>query len=404
MGLGNFTTSVLGMTANSHAIEQIGKNVANMTTTGYKAIDTQFKSFVDDENFPVMANGVQTVDRQFMGVTGNILPSQNNLHVAINNPVGMFMATYDVAGNEEPYFTRAGDFVPIEAAEGQDQYYLGTASGLYVQGFMANDDGTYSDDLSAIMVTPPSEIEGTPTTHFDIGMNLPASGSISENIGVSVYDSNIDQHLVSVYFDKTDVANQWTLNFRSDELTVVSPALDEQSVTFSLDGDLLTPTEPVTLQVEYPTGETADITFDMSGLTQFAGVKNINYIEQDGVSNGNIVTSAFNENGEYIARYSNGMTVSMAKLAIVDFPASQNLEAVSGNLFQYRSDAGDMRVLNAPGEATDLSLKVQSLEMSNVNLEDQFSKMITVQNAYSSNSQAFQTQDEMVEAVIDLKT
>lgn len=407
MSLSNFVVSSLGLLDNSHAIEQIGVNVSNVSTTGYKAIDTRFKSLMGDDNHTVKSTGVNTFDRRMMDATGNILPSDNPLHVAIDGGVGLFAVNTASDGNGETLFTRAGDFVPLEL-EGEndlDEYYLGTASGLFVLGFPVQDDGTYATDMQPINITPATQIPGLPSTAFDLRANLPSNSVGTEPIGITLFDGEATPYTASMNFVRTGMTNEWNLNFVStDGVNFLAPAHNATSLNFDTKGNLIQPTAPVQVQVEYPTGEIADITFDISEMTQYSGSKDIDYINQDGIPAGSLSRADFNESGEYIARYSNGVVVNIAKLALVDFNASQNLEAVTGNLFRNSSEAGEMLVLNTPGDDTDTRLRSFSLENSNVDIGDQFTRMITIQNAYSSNATSFQTADEMLENAINIKT
>ena len=103
-----------------------------------------------------------------------------------------------------------------------------------------------------------------------------------------------------------------------------------------------------------------------------------------------------------IGSYSNGELRNLYKLPVAMFRADGNLEAKSGNYFEQTKEAGDM-LLTGIGLATGSHFVTGALESSNVDLTDQFSKMIVTQRAYSSAAKVLTTADEMAQAARDLK-
>jgi flagellar hook protein FlgE len=117
---------------------------------------------------------------------------------------------------------------------------------------------------------------------------------------------------------------------------------------------------------------------------------------------GRLQNTYFTNDGVLVGSYSNGKTQNLYKLAIATFSAENSLEARPGNLFFQTSDAGELR-LAGPSMFGSTNLVVGALESSNVDLTDQFAKMIVTQRAYSSAATVLRTADEMTQAVRDLK-
>ncbi|MBI5163181.1 MAG: flagellar hook-basal body complex protein, partial [Magnetospirillum sp.] len=132
-----------------------------------------------------------------------------------------------------------------------------------------------------------------------------------------------------------------------------------------------------------------------------------NYIRtlvQDGYGQGELTGTTFNDRGELVGSYDNGKTMTLFKVPVATFVSENNLEAISGNLFHRSEAAGDVSVWAAedvPGGRT--AIAPQSVENSTVDIEDEFTKMIMTQKAYSSNATVFKTADEMTTVARDLK-
>ena len=101
--------------------------------------------------------------------------------------------------------------------------------------------------------------------------------------------------------------------------------------------------------------------------------------------------------------YPNGEVRNLYKLPIARFGSENNLEARNGNVFLQSSTSGDLELSGLGSSAGTTQLIVGALEQSNVDLADQFSKMIVTQRAYSSAPTVLRTADEMSQTAPDLK-
>src|SRR4051812_37791394 len=98
---GIFNNGVLGMMASTEAMGSVSDNIANMSTVGYKRVETSFSSMLGEfyvpgrGNGPVAnsnINGVNATTRQLVSVQGGIQTTGRSLDVAINGQ-GMFVFT-----------------------------------------------------------------------------------------------------------------------------------------------------------------------------------------------------------------------------------------------------------------------------------------------------------------------
>jgi flagellar hook protein FlgE len=108
------------------------------------------------------------------------------------------------------------------------------------------------------------------------------------------------------------------------------------------------------------------------------------------------------EDGTVTAAYSNGQLTPTFRVALADFPSYDGLTKLGGNLYAESLASGQQM----PGIAGDGRLGTISpgtLEMSNVDLAQEFVKMITTQRAFQANSRVITTSDEILNELINLK-
>jgi flagellar hook protein FlgE len=174
-------------------------------------------------------------------------------------------------------------------------------------------------------------------------------------------------------------------------------------------------TYTTTADINWSNGETSAISIDLSGLSQLAGTKaQISSTTQDGYPTGMLESTAFEANGDYVGQFSNGKSLTLFQVPVANFVAENSLAAINGTLFARTQAAGAVSITSidrvglAPGQTANLSSSSTivggSLESSNVDMGTQFSNMILVQKAYSTNSEVFKTANEMTSTARDLIT
>lgn len=151
---------------------------------------------------------------------------------------------------------------------------------------------------------------------------------------------------------------------------------------------------------------TNTINFDLSKVSQYTGASStaieIKNIDQDGYESGVMDSSSFTSTGELIAHFSNGRTRTLAMLPVASFVSENQLDPISGTLFRYDQKAGDISVDTIGSQGSGAAMVASSVETSNVDLADEFTKMIVTQKAYSMNSKVFTTADEMFQTARDM--
>ncbi|MDH5748427.1 MAG: flagellar hook-basal body complex protein [Rhodospirillales bacterium] len=411
-----FSTPVLAMMSQSHSMDVIGGNIANVNTGGYKSTDVRFSTVLSDSLFNQSdLGGAKPLDVQNITTQGVILPSQRDMDISVNGQ-GFFVLNTAVDGSGDTLYTRDGSFLmglgdeftttglggeTITAYEG----YLVDKNGYYVQGWEPDNQGNFSNTgtLTSIRVDPFAFSDsGQETTNADLSLNLPANDATGtvRVYNVKMYDNTGELKSPILNFTKDSNLNEWTISVTTDNVgdTVTSPA---QTLTFGSDGYINTPTS-YTVSVTWADGNTSSVSIDISLLTQFSGnFTPLNY-NQNGLGTGNMKNISFASDGRIIANFENSMIQNIYKLPLAVFTNANGLSTKNGNVFFESSESGSA-TLKAAGEGSYGSIAPFSREVANVDMAEEFTKMIMTQTAYNSSSTVFRTIDEMTITARDLK-
>ena len=137
-------------------------------------------------------------------------------------------------------------------------------------------------------------------------------------------------------------------------------------------------------------------------LTQYAAASTYNFNIQDGYAAGNLRGVSVDESGYVFGAYSNGQLTPLYQVVLADFPSYFGLNKLGHNLYAESPASGQAM----PGVALSGSLgsiSPSAIEMSNVDLAQEFVKMITTQRAFQANSRVITTSDEILQELISLK-
>ena len=139
------------------------------------------------------------------------------------------------------------------------------------------------------------------------------------------------------------------------------------------------------------------------GVTQFSGSEiNVSQFIQDGIQRGQFKDVVFGSNGEVMVNYDNGRSKMVARVPVVTFNNPNQLSRASGGVFQETESAGKPN-FNDAGTNGSGAVISNSLEGSNVDIADEFTKLIVTQRTYSANTKIVTTSDEMLQEVLGLK-
>jgi flagellar hook protein FlgE len=232
-------------------------------------------------------------------------------------------------------------------------------------------------------------------------------------VSIRIFDSFGDTHLLTNYFVKRDpdiYPNQWDIYTLVDdgELSGGIPGnnvlVGSQTMVFDTTGALAAPvnlvTNPAALNWANGSDQTQQVTFSMA-TTQYASDFVVNSQSQDGFSAGTLIGLDIDSEGIIYGKYSNGEPRALAQLALATFNNRNGLTKKGANMFAETSFSGPA-VIGTVGSGVG-KLFTNSLEQSNVDLAQEFVKMITVQRGFQANSRIITTTDEMMNELLNLK-
>lgn len=446
MGIfGAMTTAISGLQAQSFALENVSGNIANSRTTGFKRVDTSFADLVPD--LPPrreLSGSVGAYSNNTATVQGDIQASQIGTNMAISGE-GFFLTQQPTGNNAgarvfsgSTYFTRRGDF------QLDRDGYLVNGTGNFLMGNRVDTlTGATIGSAPEVLRISNANLPAKGTTTVNYGANLPktpltatkkAGGSelltpamntptityaneatfLDQSVSgqsVTVYDPTGAPVNVQTRWGKTSntTPETWSLYYQTDTPSTPTPAPAttrwvqlSNNVTFSASGQMLTPatgTIASPFTVDGVTTGSINLTFGMTNLTQYsdsAGTVNVNTLSQDGYPTGTLSSVQVGEGGLMMGTYTNGQTVALAQVSVAQFPADNLLKRLDGGLFSQTLESGQ------PIIGAGTSIVGASTEASNVDIADEFSKMIVTQQAYSANTRVVTTAQTMLQDVINI--
>ena len=403
-----FAIALSGLNAASSDLGVTANNVANVNTTGFKSSRAQFAEVfaVGTQSVSSSASGsgvrISAIAQQF--TQGNIDFTDNALDLAIGGE-GFFV----ISDNGARSYTRAGAFgvdnqgFVVNALGARLQAYPYAGNGLF-------NTGTPQDLQLEIGANPPAA-----TTRAAFGINLPANApapanpvfdptdpsSFNHTTSVTVYDSLGAAHTATVYFIKDAVPNTWNTQVEIDG----TPVGGATPVVFNPDGTLNTPAGGLMSLGAYDPGTGATpITMDLdfATATQFGNNFGVNSLSQDGFTTGRLTGVSVDGEGVVFARFTNGQSTSLGKLALANFVNPQGLQQLGDTTWGESFQSGDA-LLGEAGTASFGNIQSGALESSNVDLTAQLVQMITAQRNFQANAQMISTADTITQTVINIR-
>jgi flagellar hook protein FlgE len=135
------------------------------------------------------------------------------------------------------------------------------------------------------------------------------------------------------------------------------------------------------------------------GITQFAdpnGNAQVNLLQQNGFPAGALQQITVSDKGRVVGSYSNGRTLDLAQITLANFNGANFLKRVDGGAFEVTDESGPA-LYGASGKIVG-----SSLEGSNTDIADEFTKLIVTQQAYSANTRVISTSNQMVQDLLNM--
>jgi flagellar hook protein FlgE len=262
--------------------------------------------------------------------------------------------------------------------------------------------------------------------------NNPATGVAPDfTITVPVSDSQGGTRNLQIDLLKSNVANQWYAEVVADPPSDVQTdpdlpqgLVESGIIAFNPDGTINTADTTLSSSITLgassaatPTagaGESAakwatglgvngqTVNLDLSQLTQLSAASSVTQVTANGTASGSISGVSISDSGVVTAVYDNGTTRTLAQVALATFPNEDGLTAVNGNAYQQSINSGAL-TLKAAGTGGAGTISPSSLESSTVDLSQEFTSLITTQDAYSAASKVITTADQMIQQLLSIQ-
>jgi flagellar hook protein FlgE len=299
----------------------------------------------------------------------------------------------------------------IAAGTGQITLNTGLNNDLKVNSDPANIFGELG------FTSPPAATRtggGTVGTGLVIGSDLTPFDNESISGGaVTVFNSAGTPINIQLRWAKIDSASlgpghtdTWNLFYQNDPSATGSQVAWTNvgtNFTFNVNGAL---TSPAGGAVAIPNvsvgGQTlGNLTLNISSgaLTQFAssgGAATIGTITQNGFAAGQLQSVAVNNSGLVVGTFSNGQNIDLASITLSHFNGTNYLKALDGGAYAVTDQSGPA-IIGASG-----TIQGSSLEGSNTDIADEFTKLIVTQQAYSANTKVITTANDMVQSLLNV--
>jgi flagellar hook protein FlgE len=447
-------------------MDVIGNNISNINTTGFKRNRVNFQDMLyqqmqgaarpTDEiggvNPKEVGLGMSVASIDTVHLQGAFQTTGIQTDLAVKGQ-GFFVL--DNAGKQ--LYTRAGAFTIDEAG-----MMVNPANGMRVQGWMARELEGYtvldvSRPVGDLYIPVGSKDPAKATTLINFACNLDKRiPEIPENptgrqvlngtwsTQIDIYDSFGDKHIMQVEFTRVPgTSNSWnaavavdpqnenptnaTIGFGAEAPVAGGPTTFV--VNFSNNGTLLSAEDgagnvsgaggQVQMNVAYDvqtatpnadgTPVRQEFVLDLGqvggftrSITQYAEQSSSKAVEQDGRTMGYLENFKIDSSGVITGVFSNNTTRALAQVALATFANQGGLEKAGDNTFRMSNNSG-LANIGASGIAGKGEIIAGVLEMSNVDMADQFTDMIVTQRGFQANSRTIQTADQLLQELLSLK-
>ena len=379
-------SGISGLRAHQQMMDVTGNNIANVNTTGYKSSQTVFQDTLSQ-----MVNAAGAPQNG----SGGTNPAQVGLGVrlaSINANFGQGAAQttgkssdmmiqgdgfFVVKSGGESLYTRAGSFT--FDANGS----LTTPNGQIVQGWTA-DDGVVNTAGAPGDIKLPIGISLAPEVTTDITLtgnfSYEAEIGATKEIPIKVIDENGAANTMVVTFTKAD-PETWTMSLPDGTTTDIhftNGKPDSESV------------------------ELAPYAFDIHDLTNFSGNTEARVSNSNGSTAGVLSSYTVSNTGQIVGVFSNGLKQTLGQVALANFNNVNGLEKIGDSMFRSTVNSGLAQV-GAAGSGGLGLITSGALEMSNVDLAQEFTNLVIAQRGFQANSRIITTSDEILQELVNLK-
>ncbi|GEB44483.1 flagellar hook protein FlgE [Microbacterium sp. AG157] len=385
--LRSLSSGISGLRAHQTMLDTTGNNIANVNTAGFKGASVLFQDTLSQAVGGAAIPGADAGGRNpaQVGLGVQVAGIRTNFSQGAAQTTGRggdLMIQGDgffaVRSGGETLYTRAGGFGFDGAGN------MVTADGAFVQGWTAQNGVVATGQAAGTISLPQGAVSpARATTAATVTGNLPSSAAVGDQLvrDIDVHDAQGAARTLSLTFTRT--ATGWD---------VTEPASGATGTLSFTDGRQ---TAGLTLNA-------GGVAVDLTAVTGFADMSTVAITSQDGAAAGTLQSYSITGDGSIVGTFSNGRTETLAKVAMVTFANAEGLEKVGGTAYRATVNSGGAQIGEA-GQAGFGKLVSGSLEMSNVDLSQEFTNLIVAQRGFQASARIITTSDEVLQELTNLK-
>ena len=430
-------SGVSGLKNHQTRMDVIGNNISNVNTTGFKSSRVNFTDMLSQTlsgaSTPQdtvggtnpkqigLGSAVGAIDMLF--TNGSVQSTGVNTDLALSSTNSLFVL--DRSGSGNYVYTRNGDF-QFDALGN----YVQAGNGYFVQGWMRDPTTGKIDtgaDVDKICIPSGKTMEPKATSLVNYSSNLDAATNVGDQcvVTTTVYSGLGDPVTMNFIAKKTAVGeneSKWALTLQSATTTALDGTkktvdISESEmkeggtpVEITFDGNgKLTSAADVTgkIKLKYATAtgayEVQTIDLNFKELTQYTtGTgSTVEANRADGNASGTLQSISIDKTGVITGTYTNGEKQAEAQIALARFNNPGGLNKIGESLYEESNNSGEAKINTVT--ALGASVTPSALEMSNVDVANEFTDMIITQRGFQGNSKIITVSDEMLETLINMK-
>ena len=436
---GALFASVGGLDALSTAISVVGDNIANTGTTGYKTKRTEFTDVLG----------------QSLSTAGGV--SQIGAGAAVGRVTSIFnQGTFESTGRNTDLAIDGRGFFILENGAGRSYSRAGiftfdntgvlvNPSGARVQGFGIDPVTQQSNGVLGDLQLVTSLLPPRATQNVEMSVNLDSATAVSGfafdpsnpdgtsdfRTTLNVFDSLGNGHSLTIYFTKTaenpgpTPTNDWEWNVTlppgDPSLPPASPGdpvvvqgggtmrFDASGNLILLDG-VAQGTTNVTLEFTGGAAPGQAVTLNFGPVlgvgtgeptTQVQNPSGVNSFNQDGFAPGTLQNLNIDQEGFLVGQFSNGEALALGQIALANFPNVEGLQ-FQGNNTLLETRVSGQPLIGQPRTGSFGEVRSSVLEQSNVDLAEEFVRLIVNQRAFQANTRTVSTTNELLANLVTL--
>lgn len=369
-----------------------------------------------------------------IGTPASVLGLSTTLTSGVSSPANAGTPLNDLADNLTDYV--AGDRIEISGTDANGQ----TVSGSFtygVDGTTLGDLVTFADGLfsgATVTLDPSGNVVVTAnatgeanlslsfidntanagrTAFANHGFSVTTEGQGPDEVrtSIDVFDTRGLRHTVTLTLTRVS-SEEWSLAAETDNPADQAIDASVTGIRFNPDGSYFATTGTGSgdgdLEFVFDgLSQTQTITLDfgtsgqLDGVTQLGDTTSLSVVSQDGYPVGELISMAVSSDGIITGSYSNGQQQALDQIAMAIFSNPGGLLRLGSSLYEESPNSGVAQLLT-PGSGRAGSIAGGALESSNVDVAEEFVRLIEAQRGFQANARVIRVSDELLNELVNI--